>query len=48
MTDVVITDCELGDLKDVTDDMKEENTQTDTLKKQASCQHTLPLMYSLL
>ena len=32
-------DCELGDLKDVTDDLKEENsTQTDTLK-QASSQY---------
>ncbi|XP_056239312.1 actin filament-associated protein 1-like 1 isoform X4 [Seriola aureovittata] len=29
-------DCELGDLKDVTDDVKEEkNTQTDTLKQQS-------------
>ncbi|XP_039976014.1 actin filament-associated protein 1-like 1 isoform X2 [Xiphias gladius] len=26
-------DCKLGDLKDVTDDMKEDNTQTDTLKQ---------------
>lgn len=34
-------DCELGDLKDVTDELKEdENTQTDTLK-QASCQDKL-------
>ncbi|XP_039976015.1 actin filament-associated protein 1-like 1 isoform X3 [Xiphias gladius] len=28
-------DCKLGDLKDVTDDMKEDNTQTDTLKQQS-------------
>lgn len=38
-------DCELGDLKDVTDDIKEDkDTQTDTLI-QASCKHTLPIPF---
>ncbi|XP_078117399.1 actin filament-associated protein 1-like 1 isoform X2 [Sander vitreus] len=33
-------DCELGDLKDVTDDLKEENgTQTDTLKQNCADSH---------
>lgn len=41
MYDVVFADCDIGDLKDVTDDLKEEkNTQADTLK-QASGPYTV-------
>lgn len=40
------TDCKLGDLKDVTDDLKEdENTQTDTLKKQASVKGIVNIIF---
>lgn len=39
---MLFIDCELGDLKDVTDDLKEDkNTQADTLK-QASVQYKFP------
>lgn len=35
------TDCELGDLKDITDDLKEDKKIQDDTLKQASGQHVV-------